>query len=349
MSRLSIHAAFCLLALACGPETEAPGTPTPEAPPPPPQAWAEVVGEYAAGPDTVSFLEEAGEPHLLTWAPGSREDGEWPGETSRLTPADDSTFLVTEGRDTVRVRRNPQRGIRALALGGRELSRISLGGAGEGSFRIIPLRPPEALRAEALAATPPAEQGDFLPSDLVELVALDPSLRLDIRYAGTNNFMGEVFYSSPRAFLQRPAAEALVRVQGWLEDRGYGLLVHDGYRPWYVTKMFWDATPEDLKIFVADPASGSRHNRGCAVDLTLVDLGTGAPVTMPGGYDEMSPRSYVSYPGGTSSQRWLRDLLREAMEAHGFTVYPAEWWHFDYQDWRRYRIGNEIFEEIGEE
>jgi len=112
--------------------------------------------------------------------------------------------------------------------------------------------------------------------------------------------------------------------------------------------MFWDATPDALKIFVADPASGSRHNRGCAIDLTLLDLATGEPVTMPGGYDEMSPRSYGIYPGGTARQRWLRELLREGMEAQGFTVYPAEWWHFDYRDWPRYRIGNQTFEEIGE-
>jgi D-alanyl-D-alanine dipeptidase len=209
------------------------------------------------------------------------------------------------------------------------------------------VRPPDELRQEALAATPPVEEGDFRPSELVELTTLDPTLRLDIRYAGTNNFMGEVFYSSPRAFLQRPAAEALVQAHTWLKARGYGLLIHDGYRPWYVTKMFWDATPEALKVFVADPASGSRHNRGCAVDLTLVDLATDEPVTMTGGYDEMSPRSYVAYPGGTSRQRWLRDLLREGMEAHGFTVYPAEWWHFDYEDWRQYRIENQTFEEIG--
>jgi D-alanyl-D-alanine dipeptidase len=170
---------------------------------------------------------------------------------------------------------------------------------------------------------------------------------LDIRYAGTNNFMGEVFYSSPRALLQRPAAEAVVRAHGWLKERGYGLMIHDGYRPWYVTKMFWDATPESLRNFVADPASGSRHNRGCAVDLTLYELETGEVVTMPAGYDEMSPRSHSDYPGGTTRQRWLRGLLREAMEGQGFNVYPDEWWHFDYEDWRRYRIGNQVFEEIG--
>ncbi len=239
-------------------------------------------------------------------------------------------------------------GVAAVVLEGRTYERLSLGAADGGQFKITPIREPGELRAEALAATPPEEEGDFLPSDLVELVGLDPTIHLDIRYATTNNFMGEVFYSQARAFLQRPAAEALVRAQAWLETQGYGLLVHDGYRPWYVTKMFWEATPEALRVFVADPASGSRHNRGCAVDLTLYELASGEPVVMTGGYDEMSPRSFPDYPGGTSRQRWLRALLRQAMEAQGFTVYEAEWWHFDYQDWHRYRIGNQTFEELGD-
>jgi D-alanyl-D-alanine dipeptidase len=113
--------------------------------------------------------------------------------------------------------------------------------------------------------------------------------------------------------------------------------------------MFWEATPDPLRIFVANPAAGSRHNRGCAVDLTLYDLASGQPVEMTGGYDEMSPRSFPDYPGGTSRQRWLRGLLRGAMEAEGFTVYQAEWWHFDYRDWRKYRIGNQTFEELSSE
>jgi len=111
--------------------------------------------------------------------------------------------------------------------------------------------------------------------------------------------------------------------------------------------MFWDATPPDLHAFTADPSQGSRHNRGCAVDLTLYELATGEVVEMPSGYDEFSPRAFADYPGGTSRQRWLRALLREAMEAQGFSVFPAEWWHFDYQDWRRYPIGNLRFEELG--
>ena len=148
-----------------------------------------------------------------------------------------------------------------------------------------------------------------------------------------------------------PASErnrsAMVRVHRRLAKRGFGLLVHDGYRPWSVTKMFWEATPANLRIFVADPQQGSRHNRGCAVDLTLYDRATGKPIDMVGGYDEMSDRSYPDYPGGTSLQRWHRDLLRREMEAEGFAVYEAEWWHFDYKDWRKYPIGNVTFEEIG--
>jgi D-alanyl-D-alanine dipeptidase len=197
-----------------------------------------------------------------------------------------------------------------------------------------------------MSAQPPPERGDFRKADLVELTKLDPTIKLDIRYATTNNFLGSVFYKEARAFLQRPAAEALVRAHRKLKPMGYGLLIHDGYRPWFVTKVFWDATPEDKKIFVANPANGSRHNRGCAVDLTLYDLQTGRPIEMVGTYDETTDRSYPDYPGGTSLQRWHRRLLRDAMEAEGFTVYEAEWWHFDYQDWRSYAIGNVPFERL---
>lgn len=214
-------------------------------------------------------------------------------------------------------------------------------------FHIAPARPVAELRAEALAATPPAPRGDERPSDLVELVRLDPSIRLDIRYASDRNFLGQPVYTQARAFLQRPAAEALARVSAALRTQGYGLLVHDGYRPWYVTKLFWDATPPDKHEFVADPATGSRHNRGCAVDLTLYELASGRPVVMPSLYDEMSPRAYADCAGGTARQRELRALLRRAMEAEGYTVYPQEWWHFDYRDWQQYAVQNLRFEDLG--
>jgi len=218
---------------------------------------------------------------------------------------------------------------------------------GSSSVNLVkPLRSVKEIRVAALAATPPEEQGSFRKNDLVELAKLNPAIRLDIRYATTNNFLGSPVYAQARAFLQRPAADALLRALRRLQPLGYGLLVHDGYRPWYVTKIFWDATPDSGKIFVADPAQGSRHNRGCAVDLTLYDLKTNEPVEMTGLFDEMSPRSFPDYSGGTSLQRWHRDLLRWAMEAEGFTVFEAEWWHFDYKDWREYAISNIPFEKL---
>jgi D-alanyl-D-alanine dipeptidase len=217
---------------------------------------------------------------------------------------------------------------------------------GTNQLRVTPLRPVESLREEALRAEPPRETRKFRKADLVELTTLDPTIKLEIRYATTNNFLGTKFYDEARAFMQRPAAEAVVRANQELRALGYGLLIHDAYRPWYVTKMFWDATPQEKKWLVADPSQGSRHNRGEAVDLTLFDLKTGAPIDMPSTYDESTDRAHADYPGGTALQRWHRALLRRAMEAQGFTVNPNEWWHFDYKDWREYAIGNVAFDRI---
>jgi len=193
---------------------------------------------------------------------------------------------------------------------------------------------------------PPHETGVFKATDLVELIKLDTSFHLDIRYATSNNFAGRPVYTEARAFLQRPAAEALVKANKELRSLGYGLLIFDGYRPWSVTKLFWDITSKENKKFVADPKKGSRHNRGCAVDLSLYEIATGKEVQMTGQYDEMSERSYPNYTGGTTEQRKMRDLLRNKMEANGFTVYDYEWWHFDFNDWRSYHIGNIQFSEI---
>lgn len=193
---------------------------------------------------------------------------------------------------------------------------------------------------------PPKERGEFRSSELVELIRLEPSLKLDIRYATENNFMRRRFYDEARAFLQRPAAEAVVRVHRALSKDGLGLVIYDGYRPWNVTKAFWDGTPKKHRNFVANPKKGSKHNRGCAVDLGLFDLRTGAILPMPSEFDEFSPRAYPTYTGGTAEERANRDRLIRAMEAEGFTVNSDEWWHFDYKDWRLYRIGNAKFGEI---
>jgi len=157
-------------------------------------------------------------------------------------------------------------------------------------------------------------------------------------------------YRQAHAFLQRPAAEALVRVNKSLKPKGYGLLVFDAYRPWSVTKIFWDmASKEERKIgFVANPNKGSRHNRGCAVDLSLFDLQTGLEVPMPSAYDEFSERASPKYKGGPEEARATRDLLRTMMEAEGFAIYKSEWWHFDYRKWQEYPLLDIPFESLPE-
>ena len=224
--------------------------------------------------------------------------------------------------------------------------RRKIDGEDGSAFRIQPVRPVAEIQPEAMAAKPPVELGEFRASDLVDLATLDPTIKLDIRYATDNNFLGTPFYSSAKAFMQRPASEALLKAHQTLKSKGYGLLIHDAYRPWYVTKMFWEATPASGRVFVADPSKGSKHNRGCAVDLTLYDLATGKPLEMVGGYDEFSNRSRPDYPGGTSLRRGRRDTLRHAMEREGFAVNEVEWWHFDFQDWPKYGIQNDAFERI---
>ena len=313
--------------------------PTPLPPPPPPH-WDGLIGEYGWDHNVLYVLERGGRLHaLIEWfflyplteiSPDVYAFPDWGlyhGE--RLVFSRDAA-----GRAT------------AVEAASVVFERRDVGTEAGGTFRIDPVRPVAELRAEALAATPPPETGPFRESELVEVASLDAGIRLDVRYSTTNNFMSSVFYDEPRVFLQRPAADAVVRVHRALGEHGYGLLLHDGYRPWYVTKMFFDATPQSQKLFVADPANGSRHNRGSAIDLNLYDLATGRPADMVGTYDEFSPRSFPNYPGGTSRQRWLRELLRRAMEAEGFTVYEAEWWHFDHEDWREYAIQNATFDEL---
>jgi D-alanyl-D-alanine dipeptidase len=306
-----------------------------------PAKWRPLIGEYVHEGETVIILESDGRLCALF----NRHDLVPLREvTSDSFEFDNSTSRQGEH---ILFSRDARGRVIQVALGKLLYKRKPLGPEeGAAQLKVQPLRPVPTLIKEALTAQPPNETGDFLPTDLVELTKLDPTIKLDIRYATTNNLFDTVFYSQARAFLQRPAAEAVVRVNQKLKASGYGLLVHDGYRPWYVTKVFWDATPDDKKLFVADPSKGSRHNRGCAVDLSLYDLKTGKPIEMVSTYDETTDRAYPNYPGGTSLQRWHRDFLRAAMEAEGFTVYEAEWWHFDYKDWQRYRIGNVRFEQI---
>ena len=306
----------------------------------PPARWRALIGEYGWDYNTLYILERDGRLHaLIEWF------FDYP--LTEIT-ADTFAFPASGLYDGERLafRRRPDRYATEVRVGGVVFPRRPIEGEDGKTFRLTPMRPVAELRAEASAAKPPVETGTFRPSDLVEVSTLDSTIKFDIRYATTNNFISTPMYSQARAFLQRPAAQALVRAHRALAKQGLGLLIHDAYRPWYVTKMFWDATPESGKIFVADPAQGSRHNRGAAVDLTVYDRRTGRPIEMVSGYDEFSNRAFPDYPGGTSRQRYDRELLRRAMEAEGFRVYDAEWWHFDYQDWRFYPIGNQTFDQI---
>lgn len=313
-----------------------------EGPPPePPAKWAGLIGEYGWDHNTLYIYERAGQLHALI---------EWT-EIDPLTDEGGDVFAFPADRgmyhgEKLVFKRDAAGRATQVTAAGVVFARRPIDGENGETFKIDPQHPLDRLRKEALAATTPAETGTFRKPELVDLATID-GVKFDIRYATTNNFLSTTFYPSAKAFLQKPAAEALGRVHSALKEKGYGLLVFDAYRPWHVTKMFRDATPQKFHNFVADPAKGSRHNRGCAVDLTLYDLKTGKPVPMPGGYDEFSDRAFPDYPGGTSRQRWHRDLLRRAMAAEGFAVYEEEWWHFDHADWPKYPILNVGFDELG--
>jgi len=333
-------------------------------PAPVPAELAPLIGEYGFDHETLFVYEKAGRLHaLIEWffeypltrvesAAGDVKPGDRPSDDEGDVYAFPDSGLYSDESIVFRHQdpRDPSSRVVAAIAAGVEFPRRDVGTEEGVTFKIRPLKPVETLRKEALAAAPAPEIASLTGKrkpDLVELVQLDPSLHLDVRYATENNFMGAVFYEEPRAFLQRPAAEALKRAHEKLAKAGFGLLIHDGYRPWFVTRMFWDGTPAEHHDMVADPSKGSRHNRGCAVDLTLCDPKSGAPLRMPSGYDEFSDRANPWYFGGTSEQRWLRDTLRHAMEAEGFTVYENEWWHFDFGAWKEYPVLNQRFAELG--
>jgi len=307
-----------------------------------PTRWRGLIGEY--GPDTVKrwfVLERDRRLNILDqnsyYTPLSEQ-------SDSIFAAPISTAMVS---GQVAFHRDETGRATSVQLGDMVMARRKIEPpSGANQLRITPVGPVDSLRVVALAARQPAESGSFKQPDLVELTTLDSTIKLEIRYATANNFLGTRVYDQARAFMQRPAAEALVKANEALHPLGYGLLIHDAYRPWYVTKIFWDATPDSLRWMVANPAEGSKHNRGAAVDLTLYELVSGKPVQMPSTYDESTDRAYANYPGGTALERWNRELLRRAMEHEGFAVNPQEWWHFDYKDWKSYPILNTPFDQV---
>ncbi len=173
-------------------------------------------------------------------------------------------------------------------------------------------------------------------TDLVNIQQIAPSIRLDIRYATPNNFMKRKLYPVARCLLHEKVAQQLKQVQIELALDSLGLKVFDCYRPLSIQKQMWEILPDNR--YVANPAQGSRHNRASAIDLTLVDLTTGKEREMPSKFDDFSARSHINYDGASPAAKTNRQILRIAMEKHGFKGISTEWWHYDSLDWKKYPV-----------
>ncbi len=179
---------------------------------------------------------------------------------------------------------------------------------------------------------------------LIEIKKLIPDIKLEIRYAGKNNFAKQAVYKQARAFARLPVAEALKNVQNDLKKFGFGLKIFDGYRPYSVTVKFFEIASD--KSFVANPKDGSRHNRGCAIDLTLIDLKTGKELKMPTPYDSFAAEAASDFKDLPANVIQNRELLRLTMEKYGFRVLNNEWWHFDFIGWKNYELMDIPFEDL---
>ncbi|MCS6988968.1 MAG: D-alanyl-D-alanine dipeptidase [Chloroherpetonaceae bacterium] len=180
---------------------------------------------------------------------------------------------------------------------------------------------------------------------LVDVRSVNPRILIDIRYATTNNFMKKAIYPSARCLLQKPVAERLSKVQARLEREGLGLKIFDAYRPLSAQWELWKVVPNPT--FVADPRKGSKHNRGAAVDLTLVDS-LGNELEMPTRYDEFVEAARSDYDRLPKRILDNRRKLHDAMRAEGFIPNPSEWWHFDDKDWRKFPILDVPFDSLPE-
>jgi D-alanyl-D-alanine dipeptidase len=180
--------------------------------------------------------------------------------------------------------------------------------------------------------------------ELVDLEKHLPGVVLDIRYATTNNFTGEKIYNLAKAYARRPVADALLKAQRDFRAHGYGIKIFDAYRPYSATVKFYEVYRDTT--FVASPYRGSRHNRGCAIDMTLVDLKTGEELRMPTGYDAFVREAFPTHPVADPQVRKNRDLLIRTMESHGFRVNASEWWHFDFRGYRAFEVLDISFEEL---
>jgi D-alanyl-D-alanine dipeptidase len=173
---------------------------------------------------------------------------------------------------------------------------------------------------------------------MIELKSMVPGIVYDLRYAGTNNFMRRRMYpaGTNNTFLRLPAAKALRQVQLELNEKGLGLKIFDAYRPYSVTVMFWELVKDER--YVANPSKGSGHNRGIAVDLTIIDRKTGKELDMGTGFDNFTDTAHSTYTALPEVVLQNRRLLRSTMEKYGFKVLDTEWWHFYLPEVSRYEI-----------
>ncbi|WP_443937286.1 M15 family metallopeptidase [Pedobacter sp. MW01-1-1] len=181
-------------------------------------------------------------------------------------------------------------------------------------------------------------------NQLLEIKKVIPSIKLDIRYATENNFMKQVMYKEARAFARKPVVLSLKKIQEELNKKGYGLKIFDAYRPYTITVAFYEKASD--KAFVANPAQGSRHNRGCAVDLTIIDLKTGKEIAMATPYDSFSKAAAADYPDVSDEVKKNRSFLIEVMQRHNFKVLENEWWHFDFNNWKNYDLMDIPFQQL---
>jgi len=179
---------------------------------------------------------------------------------------------------------------------------------------------------------------------LVDIKKYIPGIVLDIRYATTNNFMHQQMYKEAKAFARLPVVKALKEIEAGLKKKGLGLKIYDAYRPYAVTVKFYDMAHDTN--FVADPRKGSRHNRGCAIDLTVIDLKTGKELDMPTGYDSFSVKASDNYPNLPKNEIANREMFKSVMQAHGFKIYRTEWWHYDFNGWSGFPLLNISFADI---
>lgn len=220
----------------------------------------------------------------------------------------------------------------SCSVGGNRYSRRFFAGENGRPFRFAPVSDWQALKTAADAAVMPAQLGTGQQAQLVDLAQAVPGLKFDLRYAQADNCFGQALTDDRRAFLDADAAQALAQAQEYLKPYGYGILVWEAYRSWSVSKLAYDALPADKKSMLPAPEVGFSHNTGRSIDVSLYLLATGEDAGMISGFDEPSVRQYASFAGGTTLERYRRDLLRSAMQMAGFTASETEWWHFDYGD-----------------